>query len=192
MSHQCGSLRVLLVDLLSLSQQLLNVSQHPPLCRRSCLVDHLLGDACQSITSGTTMLMTGGGTFLPRAVIQNWSLLTGQFITDLKDTEGQRRSSETHQKMLVTHKNVCFYRENASLFVLTGLLNYTEAFLWQTVHGLHSKTLSAGIKTFRFQGKWERQQQTLLFVVLQRSIMGKMSHQVRKMKTVLMVTGTLR
>lgn len=31
-SYQCGALRVLLVDFLSLSQQLLNVSKHAPLC----------------------------------------------------------------------------------------------------------------------------------------------------------------
>lgn len=31
-SYQCGALRVLLVDFLSLSQQLLNVSKHVPLC----------------------------------------------------------------------------------------------------------------------------------------------------------------
>lgn len=47
-SHQRGSLRVLLIDLFSLSQQFLNVPEHPPLRRRSGLIDHLLGDACQS------------------------------------------------------------------------------------------------------------------------------------------------
>lgn len=47
-SHQRGSLRVLLIDLFSLSQQFLNVPKHPPLRRRSGLIDHLLGDACQS------------------------------------------------------------------------------------------------------------------------------------------------
>ena len=52
-SYQRGPLGVLQVDLLSSTDQLLDVSQHPPLRRRPRLVDHLLGDACQS-THDTT------------------------------------------------------------------------------------------------------------------------------------------
>lgn len=43
-SHQRGALGVLLVDLLTLPQQLLDVSEQSPLRGRPRLVDHLLGD----------------------------------------------------------------------------------------------------------------------------------------------------
>lgn len=62
-AHQSGSLRVLHVDLLSLIHQLLHVSQHPPLCSGSCLVDHLLGDACQSNAQAEPQLKSQGGAF---------------------------------------------------------------------------------------------------------------------------------
>lgn len=119
MSHQRGSLWVLLVDFLSLSQQLLNVSQHLPLRRRSCLVDHLLGDACQSITSGTTVLMTGEVVFSRGPSYGTEACWRGSLLLIWR-TRRNRDAALRHNKMLVTHKTVCFYTENASLFVLTG------------------------------------------------------------------------